>query len=176
MNAGNIIVKEKKAYLSLLEDIRKISFEEIKKKGKDLKWLQYAVKNGSSYSFLPNRGKSISVLHKIARRVKLKNPKFRIGYIVDEISYMVNTRVVDEIIEAGLTIQPTMNSSNKQYLNKALISLKNKQSVYGYPWLKKTEKARNGSLIYKDILSGSKYVVKKEERNGFMYFNLKNIS
>ncbi|OGK15275.1 hypothetical protein A2774_02520 [Candidatus Roizmanbacteria bacterium RIFCSPHIGHO2_01_FULL_39_12c] len=74
-----------------VKEIIKTFKEEAKKKGKNLSWFKYAVKNKpGGWKFLSGKEEQWNLLEEISERVNQKHKEYKSGQIVDMISQLVN--------------------------------------------------------------------------------------
>jgi|SRR3989344_3061617 len=165
-----IIVKERLDYIKLIEDLHKISTKVTEELGEGLEWLQYAKVKNVGYTFINRSVKHWSALHRIASEVQKENPSFRYGFIVDELSYRVNTIIADEIYSAGQEPVKRQVTEEKHYLQELLIKVDPIYIIPRHPWLMYTGKLKK-DFIFKDLIAGNIYNAKKEIKNGFVVFN-----
>jgi hypothetical protein len=166
------VVKESKNYLNLLEDLHNESRRVVEELGEGFEWLQFAEKRIFGYSFLEKPDEHWAVLQKIAFRVQMKNPGFKFGFIVDELSHMVNTTILDEILETGNYPIKKVNSLENFYLNNLLIQVKPTSIIPRHPWLMFQETLKRKKLLYKNLTTGNSYKVVRSVTKEFVSFEL----
>jgi hypothetical protein len=135
MGSRLLIIKQKLDYLLLNKKLSETAEKVIRECKKDFKWLRYAEEENGVYKFLPNCEERWETLEKIAKQVK-EQSDFSISYISKNLSYLVNTRVIDEIKKNNLNLERSIRDEYRYYLMSTLLDTRVVDKyIPGYYWL-----------------------------------------
>lgn len=161
MNKQNFEIKQSIKESKLIKDIVLELNKSIKSSKKDIGWFQYARYSQYGYKFLKNKEDQYEILEAIANKLAKKHKNFTTGQIVDMISELVNTRVIDDIKIHRQKIKKKLNKKEKEYLEKLLIEIiASEQYVPGYSWLMPTSKSNRNKWRAINLITGANIMVR----------------
>jgi hypothetical protein len=162
-------VKEAK----LIKDIGLELNKSIKSSKKDIAWFQFARYSQYGYRFLKNKEEQYEILEEIANRLVKIHKNYTTGQIVDMMSELINTRVVDDIHIHGLKIKTKLTKKEKEYTEKLLIEIvTSEQYILGYSWLMPIAKLKSNNWKVKNLSLDKVFNIRRTMKNKYLLYNI----
>jgi hypothetical protein len=170
MGTKLLIIKQRLDQLLLAEQLAKTAESVVEKNAKDLEWLHYAEEKDGIYKFLPDVEERWGVLKEIAKEVHTQT-NFPMKDIAEVLSYLVNTRVIDEIKRHNLKLKDEILDMHNKYLMSILLEPKVVEThIPGYYWLKISKKLNCNRCEVLDFSEATKHIFSRRITKDYIFY------